>query len=437
MRAGACAALACAALAATGCGKPAKKLGRRARDAGPPVVLMERAPDGTPIEDEKEPNDKAEAAQRLGLPGGVRGVIGAGGDADGYTLSVAASGTLTVRLSGAGDADLTLEIVDAAGKRVVMSDNGPAGALEGVPNLGVSPGAYRLVVREFVKKKGKTAPPARARPSAPYLLTVALGPVPTAGEEAEPNDAAGFAAEVPVGGSGAGYAGWRKDRDVWKVKLDAVGDDDALALDVDGVPGVALRVGVLDGTEAPLLTHQGRPGESVALRNIAVRPGEPHYYVELTADRGNVEEKYTLRVVAAPFQLDEEAEPNNSIAAASPLADVAGVDSGTRVGFLVAGDVDVYELEAAETARLLSVTLEPPAGVGPGLAVLDAKGKPIGTPVDAKRGVAARLENVAIPAGAPAFVRAAAKLGGSDTDRYRLRWSTVPSDQVPILGVDE
>ena len=59
-------------------------------------------------------------------------------------------------------------------------------------------------------------------------------------------------------------------------------------------------------------------------------------------------------------------------------------------------------------------------------------GKPIpgGGPENKKRGGGVeRLADVTIEAGAPAFVRLALKGAGSDADRYRLRWSTVPAPE--------
>jgi hypothetical protein len=293
----------------------------------------------------------------------------------------------------------------------------------------------RLVVHEFVKKRSREA---RTAPSSQYLLEVALAPVPAAGEELEPDDDPSYATELPLGGAGRGFIGWRDDVDVWKVPLDAAGDDAALSVDVDGVPGVALRVAVLDGVGARLVERQGRAGEPVAVRNVAVREDEAYYFVAVRARKANAEEQYVVRAQAVPFELDEESEPNDEPDRASPLADIPGADSGTRVGFLVRDDVDVFALEPAGDARRLSVTLDPPAGVDGVLAVIDRAGKDLVPPAAAaKRGAPERITDVLVPPGAGVFVRVSVKAGESPTERYRLRWSAVVEEVVPIPGFDE
>ncbi len=439
------------ALSGAGCGdKP--KLTRRGGDAGPSVVVVDRSLSGVALVAELEPND--ETPQLLALPGGAKGAINKAGDVDRYELEITQGGALSIKLSAVADADLMLELQDAAGVRVVVSDNGPAGTAEGMPNVVVQPGRYRAVVTEFVKKAAKkkpskpkkgapdAAPQAEAGrqvPSAPYTIEVTTLPLPVEGEESEPNDTAAFASPLALPGSGRGFAGWRKDRDVWKVPLTSVGEDEALSIDVDGVADVALRVAILDGTEAVLLERQGKAGEAVALRNVAVRTGEPHYYVTVSATaRGNSEEKYEVRASSAPLELDEETEPNDKPASAGPLADIPS-DGGTRVGFLGRGDVDFYKLDPAEGPRELHLTIEPPPGVDVVLSVVDAAGAPVTASADAgKGGAPEKLQGVPVAPGAVLYVKLSAKSSGEGAERYRLRWSAAPAEAVaPVPGIDD
>ncbi|HKA90785.1 MAG TPA: PPC domain-containing protein, partial [Haliangiales bacterium] len=225
------------------------KLSRRSRDAGPAVVFVDRTQTGgIAAVEEKEPNDRKAGGQPLSLPGAVRGRIDAAGDEDAYTINVPRAGTLSVRLSAVEDADLILELVDAAGAVLATSDDGPAKTAEALPNVFVQPGAYQIVVHEFVKpakKKEKAAPP-RSAPSAPYDLVVGLGPTPEPGEERERNDEPAFADPLALGQAGRGFVGWRKDVDVWKISLDGARADDVLSVDVSAVPGVALRLALVD-----------------------------------------------------------------------------------------------------------------------------------------------------------------------------------------------
>jgi hypothetical protein len=363
-------------------------------------------------------------------------------DVDMYLVTVPTAGTLAAHLSAVDDADLVLEIADQNNQVLVSSDNGPAKTAEGVPNLFVQPGNYSVTVREFVKKPKSGKPAPRTQPSQPYALDVELGPIPAPDEEREPNDDAAFSDDLVLGGDVTGWIGWKHDKDYWKLPLDHVPEDDALSVDVDAVPDVTLSAAVQDGTGAVLLERKGREGEGLALRNVAVKKGEPFYFVVVSGDRPNIDEKYTLKVTSTPFQVDEEAEPNDSPQTASPLADVPNADAGTRVGFLAAGDVDFYKLDPAATPRLLHLVVEPPGAIGAEIAVVGDDGKPVpgGGPVDpGKKGAPARLDDVAIGANMTAYVRVTNKSGSTTTDRYRLRWSAVAvtaPEPTPIPGME-
>lgn len=427
------AGLALAALLAAACGKGGG--GGKAHRDGASVVVVGAEATGAEV----EPNPVA-TPQTLTVPGRVSGVIGAdgadGADVDAFTFTAREGGMARVALDGAADCDLVLDVEDAAGTRLLRSDNGKGGAVEGAPNLGLEAGqVVKVVVREFaktLKKKEKRTP--RTTACAPYGLAVTLAPAPMAGEEKEPNDTAAFAGEAPVPGEVTGYAGWRRDRDVWKVATGAIPEGEALAVDVDAVPNVALRVEVLDATEAVLLERVGKTGEPVAVRNVAVKTGEPHVYVVVGASQGNLDERYTLRVRSAPLELDEESEPNDKVGDATPLADIPGAADGARVGFLGRGDVDVFKLDPADAPRTLHVTVEPPPGVDVALQLLDLAGAPVGAPVNgAAKGAAEQLPPTAVAPQQQLFVKVSAIAGGSDAVRYRLRWSAAAADLAPAL----
>jgi hypothetical protein len=443
---------AAALLALVACSSPSGpeeiKLGHRSKDAGPPVVIVDRIVDRAtgPKLAEHEPNDAKAGGQNVPLPLRLEGRIDGADDWDVFNLTIPTAGTLHVTLSAVDDADLVLEAQSATGELLAVSDNGPAKVAEAIPNLFVQPGAVRLVVHEYRKpaakpKKGHAAPPApppRTAPSQPYVLEATLGPPPGANEEREPNNEPAFANELGLGATGRGYIGWKKDVDVWKVALEGVHDDDALSVDVDAVTGVALKVTVTDGTGATVLERRGAASAPLALRSVQIRPDNPFYFVAVTGDRPNADEAYALRVTTAPIVLDEETEPNDSPAQAGPLTDVPGAESGARVGTLPAGDVDVYKLEAAAAARMLAVTVTPPASVEVELAVLGTDGKTAlaGPAAGGKRGAEVKLAAVPVEPGAVAYVRVAARGGASGTERYRLRW-TVSAAAAAVPGVDD
>src|SRR5262249_14736162 len=199
-----------AALALVACssssGPEELKLGKRSRDAGPAVVIVDRITDRAtgPTMDEKEPNDAKSGGQAVTLPLRLKGRIDAADAWDVSKLTVATAGTLRVTLSGVDDADLVLEVQSSTGELLAVSDNGPAKVAEAIPNLFVQPGTVNLVVHEYRKpapkpKKGQKAPPAspaRTGPSQPYFLEATLGPPPLPGEEREPNNEAAFASDI-------------------------------------------------------------------------------------------------------------------------------------------------------------------------------------------------------------------------------------------------
>jgi hypothetical protein len=374
-----------------------------------------------------------------------------------YKVTLPAAGTLRATLTAVDDADLVLEVQAPGGEIMAVSDDGPAKTAEAIPNLFVQPGTVSIVVHEYVKpvaKKKKAPPPkgkkapaesppptsGRKEPSLPYVLEVTLGPPPAAGEEHEPNGEAAFADSLTLGAAGRGYIGWKRDIDVWKVALEGVRDDEALAVDVDGVPGVALKVTVLDGTGAQLLERRGQTGASLSLRSVQIRDKNPVYFVAITGDKPNIDETYTLRVATAAVVLDEETEPNDTVAAASPLVDVPGTEAGVRVGTLPTGDVDLYKLDAAPAERTLALAITPPSTVAVELSVVAEDGHPIAGPAaSGKKGAEEKIAAATIPAGVPCFIRVAAKSGSSDTERYKLRWTLAAAAPAPaaVPGVDE
>jgi hypothetical protein len=426
-------------LAAAACGSGGAKKPRERRDGGPGGsirVIDDKT--GISARDEKEPNDEAGNAQPLTPPAAVRGRIEKAGDRDVYQLEIQTPGTLSARLTAVEDADLILDLEDVTGSVLASADAGPAKTAEGIPNYAVKPGTYRIAIREFVKrpKKGKAVP--RSTASAPYTLQVELGAPPAEGDEVEPNDDVSYAGDLPLGGAARGFIGWNKDVDVFRVSLEGAGDDVALSIDVDGVPRLGLRVAVLDATGALLIERQGRTGEPVALRNVAIKDGDTLVYVSLTAAKGNDTDRYVVHAGTVPFELDEEAEPNDKPATANPLSDVPGADGGTRVGFLGRSDADCFKLDPAPADRRLSASVEPPGEVDAELTVVDPAGAPLVPAANkGKRGAAERVADVRIPASAPAFVCAKALAGDSATDRYRLRWSVVPDEAVLVPGMEE
>lgn len=424
-----------------GGGSDEVKLGKRSKDAGPAVVFVDRpgggggatgSLEGAPLVAEKEPNDAKSGGQAVPIPARVQGRIDEDGDWDVYLVTTPTAGTLRAKLSGIPDADLILEVQAQNGELLALSDNGPAGTSEGIPNLFVQPGQVRLVVHEYVKvgKKGAKLPP-RAAPSQPYTLEISLGPLPPAGVEREPNDEPGFAEELALGSEGRGFIGWKRDVDVWKVPLEGVRDDETLTVEVAGVPDLSLKVTVQDAAGATLVERHSKNGEGVVLRNLQVRTRVPAYYVLITSDRANDTDEYVVKASTSAAGVDEETEPNDTPEKANPLSDVPNAASGQRTGYLSSGDVDLFKLDPAIGQRVLSLIVEPPNAIDVDLAVVDHEGQFLAGPINnAKKGQPESLSGVNVASGQTVYVRVGARSGSSDTDKYRLKW-TVAAGAAP------
>ncbi len=448
------------------CGKDGGKRIHRDRDAGARTAIT-RDPGALGRTDEKEPNNDAAAATAL-PPGSVaKGMLDGETDVDVYRVAIPADGQLRVSLSGIDGVDLAMELRDGAGTVLAKSDRGPALTIEGFPNYGVRHGDYLLYVKEFVKprkkpkpvkpKKGQPAPPdagadpnARLGPSNVYELTVEVVP-PVDLQEIEPDEDAGTAVEVMLGDSVTGWIGWSGDVDVWKIPLEGMAPQYALDLELDGVDGVALSVQLEDAGGAAVLTRKGTKGGGVSIHGFVPAIGAgaaPYHLVRIAGDRSNPEQPYVLHITTRLLDDDEEAEPNDTAANATPLRADATVTSGAmRAGYAL-GDVDRFVLEPLAAPGLLDLGVEPPTGVAVQLE-LAAGDAPLATATAAKIGERVRLTGVSVPAGAPLVVTVKAskpaKTDGGEARPYRLTWSLAPADELPMppeetsddAGVDE
>jgi hypothetical protein len=446
--------------AAAGC-KDKERI-RRSGDAGAPVERVDPSQAGEVLYGaEREPNEGEGQASPLPLPGGVQGVLDGEVDVDVFAVEIGDDGMLHVELSAVDGLDLVLEVRDAQGAVIARSDRGPPGVSEGVPNLGVSRGTVHVAVKEFVKprkaprspKKGKgkpaapppdAAPTGRIGPSAPYRLSVRLEPAQALSER-ERNDDAGTAGDLYLADQVRGFIGWTGDVDVWKLSLEGLGAQNAIDVEVSGVPGLVLSLDVLDAAGRPIVSRKGGKGGPVAIRSLVAAPVEgapPFLHVKVGADRSSPVDAYTLKVSPRLLDLDEESEPNDTAERATPLR-VAGAESGTMRAAYTAGDVDTFAVEASGGPLLLDASVEVPGGVDFGLEARGAGGVILGTADAGKAGERERLSGVVIPAGTTAMVTVAArpiKVAGGDSGEprpYQIRWSVSPADDAPPMPPEE
>jgi hypothetical protein len=423
---------------------------RRNRDAGIGTVTPDRTGTGRAAAgEEKEPNDADAEATPLPLGHFLRATLDGETDVDLFRVTVPGPGQLRASLTGIEGVDLVLELRDGKGTVLAKSDRGPAMITEGFPGFGVTAGDYLLAVKEFVKKKKpakkarkpKTppavdaAPEGRLGPSHPYELSVELLDAPPELHEIEPDDDAGTAVEVLLADSVKGWIGWSGDVDLWKLSLEGVAAQYCLDVEVGGVDGLALSVDVLDAGGERLLTRKGGKGGPVVIKSVVPALGAgapPWHFLKISADRSNPEMTYDLRFTARLLEDDEEQEPNDDPARASPL-----LGTGQVRATYAAGDVDRFRIEAQAEPQLLDVAVEAPKGIDIELVVGVAGQPPLATADGGGAGGKESLTGVALPASAPIVVTVTAKPNkkvdpGGEARPYRLTWSMVPAAGDPM-----
>ncbi len=318
------------------------------------------------VTEEIEPNDSDDVATPLPMGGTVRGKIEPETDADHYKLDVDQAGALAVMVSGVEGQDLVLEIEDQTGTVIAKSDRGNVRTREGVPNLGVTPGHYMVVVHLAPQKK-KPKPARVPRGKAPPEIAVAPAPVyeltaqmvtPGQGAEHEPDDDRGTANDLLPSDTVTGFIGWSGDQDVWKLSTEALSAKNVLDVEVSEVEGVALELEIDNGIGDPLLVRKGGRGEAISIKNVEpmVAPGAPPFhYLVVRGDRSNPETAYRLHSKPHDAELDAELEPNDT-----PEHPYQIPPERTRVnGEWTPGDVDCYAIAPAPAARMLDITIDP------------------------------------------------------------------------------
>lgn len=390
--------------------------------------------------DEVEPNDGEDVATPLPLGGTARGKVDPETDADFYRLDVDKNGVLQVSLSGVEGADLSLELLDSTGTSLGKSDRLGARVKEGIPNAGVSPGRYTLVVRQIPKKKPKPPKAKKGAPApAPEPATQAA-PVyelnaqligPPVGSEHETDDDRGTANDLIVGDNAAGYIGWSGDKDVWKLSVETLSDKNALDIVVSAVDGVALELEIADGIGTVLATRKGARGQPVALKSmlpVVADGAPPFYYLTVKGDKSNPETAYTLHATAAVLGPDAEREPNDN----PDKPQMIPADRTVVHASWTPGDVDCFALEPAANERTIELTIDTPTEIDlAGELLVD--GKSVATANKGGKGAVEKL-SATVPANGKAVLKVrnpAAAATGEATYDVSVTESEATGDNAP------
>jgi hypothetical protein len=345
----------------------------------------------------------------------VRGKIEPDTDVDHYRIDVTEAGALSVMVDGHDALDVVLEIDDASGNAIARSDRGAQHIREGVPNLGVTPGRYFVVIqakkppppKPLPKKRPlkKAPPPPPPEPPKPvggsYEITARMVPA-AAGLEHEPDDDRGQANDLIAGDTATGYIGWTGDVDVWKVSVEALSAKNALDLELTAVEGVALSLEISDGVGQPITTRKGPRGGPLVVRGFVPQVpagAPPFHYLTVRADRSNPETAYQVRAVAKVIGTDAEIEPNDTPETAMAVPS----DRKSLHARWSTGDVDCFAVAPDDAARSLEISIDTPNDLD--LAIdLIVDGKQVAKVDHPGKGAAERLV-APVPAGAHAVIR--------------------------------
>ncbi len=359
-----------------------------------PYKLVTRVDNGTGRE--REPNDRAVAANPL-EPGGVvrghyfpsRNLLAAEeppaevqasteaappaptppaapspqSEEDWFRLKVAKSGlfSLNIDLSEVPKVDPVLEIYDSNFYRLKELDLGGLGEAEGIKNFGI-----RGPVEYLLRLRTKTR---QTNTEVPYELLTEL--LPYAGTtEFEPNDqrldATPFGAET-ITGTIAPAA----DMDWYRVAVSSEGRF-LLRAELTALPKMDLTLTLADDLGNPLVLadNMGRE-QPESLTGFGVS-GRDYYLVVAEKSRKALDGRrnYTLTRTLTPFQPGLEYEANDSTPTAQALKMGESVDGY----FAPKADLDYYEFNVYQSGSVALEVSGVPA-VRLGLALLEQEGK--------------------------------------------------------------
>lgn len=294
----------------------------RVREAGAPrgdpdhayelTIASWRAADG----DEREPNDDPAHATPIRWSGGTQG------DASGFFGRKRDDDWLKLALAGVPAADgravLRLELAPPEGVTPslrLQGDKQPFAEARGVKNeelrlrnVGVetAAGAVSILLRAVDGKSSE----------ARWVLRLGVEP-PLEGAEREPNNDVAHATPMALGAGSAQLAGflWPGDADVFRVG--GVAPDSFVSFDVDGVDKVDLKLERLGADGKPWVKADDvGVGQGELLP--PARAGEGLVRVSARARDTAFDAPYRLTATVAQVAPDEEREPNDGAATATP-----------------------------------------------------------------------------------------------------------------------
>ena len=303
------------------------------------------------VSHELEPNETAQQASPLELPGVTRGHywpsrnLLAGDTAyteqDWFRVDVATGlFLLDFDLSDVPKVDPVVEIYDTNGYKIKEVDSGGAGEGESFKDFGVR-GPVTYFIRLYAKNGA-------GNPDVPYEILTEL--IPYQGKtEFEPNDQRTDATPFE-NDTISGTIAPEGDADWYKVSIKDEGKQ-ILRASVTGVDGLDLVLTVTDALGNPLLSvdNMGK-GQPEVLTGLGVTKGD--YYLVVSEKSGraaDARDSYTLTKAVIPYQEGLEYELNDTTSTAQPLKVGGGVDG--YIGWK--GDADVYQFNVYQKGTVV------------------------------------------------------------------------------------
>jgi len=332
-------------------------------------------------------------------------------------------GVVAIRLTGVPDADLVLDVLDDRGHAVLTVNSGRSSEGEVIPNLSVSPGAYFIRVRQLLRFKGRTllAPP-RVNEQTPYRLSVVLTDARPS-DEREPNGKLEWASDLVPGTETAGFLGWRKDEDWYRLNVPTDPQNARLRIELKLPPDVSARMELVDSVGSKLAHAEGGRGDRLVLRNIALKGTDPLFLVVQALSGFDAENRYLLRALLEIPAEPLEVEPNDDEKHATVLEGT----QGSVAGHIAApGDVDFYRV--ATPGRFVGkIVVTCPERLDIRLSLHDGASRELMKADTAGRREAEVL--VGAPLSEGIFLRVSAKRGEASPDEaYRLTYTLEPDD---------
>jgi len=240
-------------------------------------------------DEEKEPNDRVIHATPLAKNQKMKGFIAPAGDEDWYVIEAPNASIARITVTGVDNVDLVLSLHDPSGKEIVRVDEGKLRDGEIIPNA-------------FIQGKALIRVAAKARQEnvfQTYELTAEWKNA-APGEEREPNETAAQANLFELGGSVKGFIFPKKDVDVYRLDIPAVGPTArSIRFELRGMPKVPLTLTLKDAQGVVFAKAGPRPAEEQLTLDKPMPAGL--YHVEIAGGgESNPRDVYELRVMVSP-----------------------------------------------------------------------------------------------------------------------------------------